>query len=48
MVYNDDHFFENADAKSLKIGNYVSVYDEHRDAEFVGTIVKMNDLGATD
>ena len=48
MVYNDDHFFENVDAKNLKIGNYVSVYDEADDKELVGTIVSIEDLGTTD
>lgn len=48
MVYNDDHFFENASAKDLKIGNYVSVYDNGKDCELVGAIVKITDLGTTD
>ena len=26
MIYNSDHFFENIDAKHLKLGQYVSVY----------------------
>ena len=48
MVYNDDHFFENVDAKHLKVGQYVSVYDESIDKELVGTISKIEDLGTTD
>lgn len=48
MVYNDDHFFENVDAKRLKVGQYVSVYDESDDKELVGTIVDVEDLGTTE
>lgn len=48
MVYNDDHFFENVDAKHLKVWQYVSVYDEHEDEELIGTIVNIEDLGSTD
>ena len=48
MVYNDDHFFENVDAKHLKVGQYVSVYDESDDRELVGTIVDVEDLGTTE
>ncbi len=48
MVYNDDHFFENVNAKNLKVGQYVSVYDESEDKELVGTIIGIEDLGTTD
>lgn len=48
MVYNKDHFFENTNAKNLKINDYVSVYDESEDKEYIGTIVKTEDLGTTD
>lgn len=48
MVYNDDHFFENVDAKNLKVGNYVSVYDEASDREVIGEIASIEDLGMTD
>jgi len=48
MVYNDDHFFENVDAKNLKVGNYVSVYDSEKDIELVGTISSLVDLGQID
>ena len=48
MVYNDDHFFENVDAKHLKEGQYVSVYNEMSGNELIGTIVHIEDLGKTD
>ena len=48
MVYNDDHFFENVDAKHLKVGQYVSVYNESDDKELVGAIVDVEDLGTTE
>uniref|UniRef100_UPI0024AA0392 PolB16 intein n=1 Tax=metagenome TaxID=256318 RepID=UPI0024AA0392 len=48
MVYNDDHFFENVNAKNLKVGNYVSVYDEASDKEVIGEIASIEDLGMTD
>ena len=48
MVYNDDHFFENVDAKNLKVGQYVLVYDESGDIELVGAIVSIVDLGTTE
>lgn len=47
MVYNNDHFFENTAGKDLKIGNYVSVYDEAEDKELIGTIISIEDLGMT-
>lgn len=50
MVYNKDHFFENVDAKSLRVGDYVSVCasesasgDSSR--EHIGTVVEIEDLG---
>lgn len=53
MVYNKDHFFENVDAKSLKVGDYVSVCagesisgDSCR--EHVGVVVEIEDFGQTD
>ena len=48
MVYNDDHFFENVNAKNLRVGNYVSVYDEASDREVIEEIVSIEDLGMTD
>lgn len=46
MIYNEDHFFENTNAKNLKINDYVSVHDKHQ--ELIGTIVAIEDLGTTD
>ncbi|MBP5784964.1 MAG: hypothetical protein J6W16_05215, partial [Methanobrevibacter sp.] len=48
MRYDKDHFFENVNAKNLKINDYVSVYDEADDKELIGTIVNIEDLGTTD
>lgn len=48
MRYDKDHFFENVDAKHLKVGDYVSVYDESEDRELIGTVCKIEDLGTTD
>lgn len=48
MVYNSDHFFDNVDAKNLKIGQTVSVYDEHANSELVGNIVGIENIGKTD
>jgi len=48
MRYDKDHFFENVDAKNLKINDYVSVYDESEDKELVGAIVSIEDMGTTD
>ena len=47
MRYDKDHFFENVDAKNLNVNDYVSVYDENKDKELVGTIVEIEDLGTT-
>ena len=47
MVYNRDHFFENTNAKNLKVGQCVSVYDEVKDKEVIGTISHIEDLGET-
>lgn len=48
MIYNNDHFFENVNAKNLKINDYVSVYSEAHNKELIGTIIKIEDLGKTD
>lgn len=48
MRYDKDHFFENVDAKHLKVNDYVSVYDESEDKELVGTVVSIEDVGTTD
>ena len=48
MRYDRDHFFENVNAKNLKIDDYVSVYDESEDKELIGTIVNIKDLGETE
>ena len=48
MIYNKDHFFENTNAKNLKVNQYVSVYDEKSDEEYVGTLKEIVDLGQTD
>lgn len=47
MVYNKDHFFENTDAKNIRIGDYVSVYNVKLDREIIGTVSKIDDLGIT-
>ena len=48
MIYNEDHFFENTNAKNLKINDYVSVHDHDKHQELIGTIVAIDDLGTTD
>lgn len=48
MVYNRDHFFDNVNAKNLNIGDYVSIYDEKNDAEVIGTIESIIDIGKTE
>ena len=48
MKYDKDHFFENVDAKSLRMNDYVSIYDESEDKELVGVIIGIEDLGVTD
>lgn len=48
MVYNKDHFFENTNAKDLKVGDFVSVYDDVSTSEVVGSIEQIEDLGNTD
>ena len=48
MRYDKDHFFENVDAKNLKVNDYVSVYDESEDRELVGVIVDIKDIGVMD
>lgn len=47
MVYNEDHFFENVNAKNVRIGSFVSVYDDGSDAEVVGTVTGMRNIGKT-
>jgi len=47
MVYGKDHFFENADAKNLKLGDFVSVYNKRENAERRGEITRIEDLGTT-
>lgn len=48
MIYNEDHFFENTNAKNLKINDYVSVHDHDKHQELIGTIAAIDDLGTTD
>lgn len=48
MRYDKDHFFENVDAKNLRVNDYVSVYDESKDKELIGAITEIEDLGVTD
>lgn len=48
MIYNKDHFFENTNAKNLKINDYVSVYDNDSLREVVGSISNIEDLGSTE
>ena len=47
MIYTDDHFFENINAKNLKVGQYVSIYDDANDDECIGVITKIKDVGPT-
>lgn len=47
MVYGKDHFFENVDAKKLRINDYVSIYDEENDVEHIGSIIDIEDLGVS-
>lgn len=47
MRYDKDHFFENVNAKNLRINDYVSVYDESEDKELIGTIISIKNLGTT-
>jgi hypothetical protein len=48
MRYDRDHFFENVDAKQLRVNDYVSVYDETDNTEHIGCIVSIEDIGTTD
>lgn len=53
MIYNKDHFFENTNAKNLKVGDYVSIYIDkflykNVDKELIGTITKIEDFGTID
>lgn len=48
MIYNEDHFFENTNAKNLRVNNYVSVYDYDLQQELVGIVNIIEDLGITD
>ena len=48
MIYNKHHFFENTSAKDVHIGNYVSVYDEKTDKEYIGEIKEIRNLGQTE
>lgn len=48
MRYDKDHFFENVDAKQLRVNDYVSVYDETDNTEHIGCIVSIEDIGTTD
>ena len=48
MIYNKYHFFENTSAKDVHIGNYVSVYDEKTDNEYIGEIKEIRNLGQTE
>lgn len=47
MILNRDHFFENTSAKDLRVGQYVSVYDDASDDERLGTIIQIDDLSST-
>jgi hypothetical protein len=48
MIYTEDHFFENVNAKNVKISDIVSVYDEKNDMEIVGEVISINNIGLTD
>lgn len=48
MVYTRDRFFENVDAKNLRVGDFVSVYDDVGRKERIGEIRKIEDLGTTE
>lgn len=48
MVYNRDHFFEQTSANELSIGQYMQVLDEKTNKEYIGTVIKLEDLGETD
>ena len=48
MRYDKDHFFENVDAKNLKVNDYVSVYDEVDDKEIVGIVIGIKYLSKTE
>lgn len=48
MRYDKDHFFENVDAKNLKVNDYLSVYDEVDDKEIVGIVIGIKYLGKTE
>lgn len=47
MRVTRDHFFENVDAKSLVVGDNVSVYDATNDKEYLGKIIRIGNLGKT-
>lgn len=48
MVYGPDHMMEPCAACHMKVGDLVSVYGKDADAELVGTIVSIEDMGETD
>ncbi len=48
MRYDKDHFFENVNAKNLKVNDYVSIYDCGEQKELIGIITSIEDLGSTD
>lgn len=48
MIYNANHFFDNVKADNVKINDFVSVYSEDEDKEYIGTIVDIVDLGKTE
>lgn len=48
MIYTEDHFFENVNAKNVKVSDIVSVYDEKNDMEIVGEVISINNIGLTD
>ena len=48
MTYDRDRILQNVNAQNLHIGDYVSLYDDKRDAEVLGTVSAIEDLGTTD
>ena len=48
MTYDRDKILQNVNAKNLKVGDYVSFYDNGYSKEVLGTIERIEDLGTTD
>ena len=48
MKYTTSHFFESVNAKNLNVHDYVKVYEESDNEEYLAAIKEIIDLGQTD